>query len=137
MDLLQPINEFENKYELPYNSNATFEEKFNLTKQALLRAKRIQNQSLQLLNVYFLGQLLEREAETFSQRGNYAQKLTTYYCIVFVRTYYLFEVFGTRKVMNATRTSLMAVRRLKSDEFWDLVLKALMIFNGVENLGKE
>jgi hypothetical protein len=136
-DLLQPINEFEDEYEPPYNSSASFEEKFNLIKQALLQAKRIQNQSLQLLNAYFLGQLLEKEAETLSQRGYYAKKLTTYYRIVSVRTFYLFEVFGTKKVMNATRTSLMTVRRLKSDEFRDLVLKASIIFNGVENLGEE
>lgn len=136
-DLLQNEEECEIEYGPPYDHTLPFKDKFNLTLQALLRAKRLQNRSLQLLNAYFLGQLLERETETLSQRSFYAQSLTTYYRITSVRTFYLFEVFGTKKVMSATRTSLMMIRKLKSHEFQDLVLKASMIFNGVENLGEE
>ncbi|CAB4396308.1 unnamed protein product [Rhizophagus irregularis] len=136
-DLLQNEEECEIEYGPPYNYSLPFKEKFNLTLQALLRAKRLQNRSLQLLNAYFLGQLLEREIESLSQRSFYAQSLTTYYRITSIRTFYLFEVFGTKKIMSVTRTSLMMIRKLKSHEFQDLVLKASMIFNGVENLGEE
>src|SRR5215212_5800344 len=110
-----------------------FDRKFDLTLKALLRAKRLQNRTLQLLGAYFLGQLLETQTESSTHRGSYMCKLSPYYQVVVVRTYYIFEVFGAKKVMSTLRTSLTTIRRLKRDEFQDLILQASTIFNGIEN----
>jgi hypothetical protein len=132
-DLSADVDEQEEEYMPPYDISATFQDKFNQTLKAISRAKRLQNRSLQLLNAYFLGQLLEKEAESLSQRGYYAQKLSQYYRITAIRTYYIFEVFSTRKIMKSLRTSLTTIRRLNAREFQDLVVRATIIFNGVEN----
>jgi hypothetical protein len=93
----------------------------------MLRAKRLHNRPLQLLNAYFLGKLLEKEAEPFLQRGYYLQKLSAYYQSVTVRTYYLFETLGTRKIINTRRTTLTAIRRINTDEFQDLVVRTTVM----------
>jgi hypothetical protein len=132
-DLSLEEEEYAIDYEPPYDAFMSFDRKFDLTKKAMLRAKRLQNRTLQLLSAYFLGQLLETQTESSIHRGSYICRLSPYYRVVVVRTYYIFEVFGTKKVMSTLRTSLTTIRRLKKVEFQNLVLQASTIFNGVEN----
>jgi hypothetical protein len=132
-DLLLPIEEQDFNYVPPYSDGSTLDEKFNATIRSLFQAKRLQNRSLQLLYAYYLGQILEEQTNPIVKRTYYAQQLTSYYRITAVRVYYLFKPFGPMKVMNSTRTSLTIIRKLKTEEFQDLVLRSSLIFNGVEN----
>lgn len=132
-DLLMPNEGHAVGYMPPYSNGMELEEKFNVTLRALFHAKRLQNRSLQLFCAYFLGKILEEEADPLSKRAYYAQRLTTYYRITSVRAYFLFKPFGPTKIMNSARTSLTTLRNLSTEEFQDLVTKSSLIFNGVEN----
>jgi hypothetical protein len=131
-DLLRPIIEDEIEYNPPYDHESTLEEKFTLTLRALSRAKRFQNRPLQLLNAYFLGQLLETKVAP-TEQDHYARKLSVHYRLTAIKTFIIFEAFGPKKVMSAANTSLTTVRRLTMEEYHDLAIEAQRIFNGVEN----
>jgi hypothetical protein len=62
-----------------------FNEKFCLTKDAIEWSKRLKNRVLQLTNLFYLGQLLEQEAENTTIRSYYAQQLATYYQTIAVQ----------------------------------------------------
>jgi hypothetical protein len=136
-DLLRPVSEEEMEYDPPYDQGSTLEEKFTLTLKALSRAKRFHNRPLQLLNAYFLGQLLETKTESHIQRNYYARRLSTHYRLTAVKAFIIFESFGPRKIMNTAKTSLTTIRQLSMEEYHDLVIEAQRIFNGVENLEGE
>ena len=116
-------------YPPSYEDNMLFEEKFIQTRKALFRAKSMSNRKLTLANAFYLGQLLEVEAETERQREQYARQLTTHYRIVIKRLYYIFETLGVEQIMRTTETTLTAIRSLSSKEYEDLVLESLRIFN--------
>src|SRR2546425_1144181 len=87
-ELLEMTPEDPMEYPPPYDPNMNLPEKFNVTIRAVERAKRLQNRILQLVNVYYLGVLLEIEAGP-AERDRYAQQLTSHYRITAVRLYYL------------------------------------------------
>lgn len=125
------------EYPPPYDSHLTFDEKFELTKIALRRAKGTNDRILQLVNAFYLGQLLEIGTDSGRQRTQYAQRLTNHYRIVVKRVYYLFEIPGIRQIVRTTNTTLTTVRSISSSEYHDLLSEVSRIFNGVENLGGE
>jgi hypothetical protein len=118
----------------PYETNMAFNEKFRLTKDAIERSKRLRNRVLQITNLFYLGQLLEQDAENSTIRSYYAQQLATHYQTVAVQIYYIFEVLGVEQIARTTRTTSTHVRNLSQTKYLELVSKALEIFNGVENL---
>lgn len=132
-DLLTATNEKEDECAPPYSRDDTIDEKFNATVCALFQAKRMRNRPLQLVNAYFLGQILEEKSDPIEKRPCFVRKLTAYYRITAIRMYYIFKIFGTAKIVKTTRTTLTAIRGISTEEFQDLVLKSSLIFNGVEN----
>ena len=118
-------------YPPPYNENANLNKKFESLTNAVERARRFGDRLLLLTNAYYLGQFLETNLETKTLRSVYAQKLSTYYRTVAIRTYYIFEWLGVDQIMRTRRMSLTTVRELSHQEYLDLVTKALEIFNGV------
>ena len=56
-----------NKYPVPYEEWMTFEDKFKVTRKVLSRAKSTNNRLLQLVNAFYLGQLLEEGADSNDQ----------------------------------------------------------------------
>ena len=131
-ELLEMTPEDPMEYPPPYGPNMNLPEKFNVTIQAVERAKRLQNRILQLVNVYYLGVLLEIEAGP-AERDRYAQQLTSHYRITAVRLYYLFELPGVKQLMRSKRITLTTIKRLTSQEFQDLVQRSVEIFSGAEN----
>jgi hypothetical protein len=117
----------------PYEPHSSFEEKFYLTQKALERARRMGDRTLQLINAFYLGQLLEKETKSQTQRNYYAQQLTAHYRTTVVRIFYIYEVFGVEHLMRSTQTTLTTIRKLSFKEFQQLVLVSAQIFNGVEN----
>ncbi|GES99293.1 uncharacterized protein LOC105343682 [Rhizophagus clarus] len=67
LDLLMPNEGHAVGYMPPYSNGMELEEKFNVTLRALFHAKRLQNRSLQLFCAYFLGKILEEEADPLSK----------------------------------------------------------------------
>ena len=51
----------------PYSEDVTFKEKFEQTKKAYERAARSRRRIQQLLNAYYLGELLEEKVESTFQ----------------------------------------------------------------------
>lgn len=125
------------QYPLPYTDSMSFEEKFNLTVNAVDRAKRMGDRTLHLVNSFYLGQLLEKRTVDNAQRNYYSQRLTIHHRVVAVRTFYLFEFLGVEQIGRATRTTPTAIRHLSQAEYQRLVLNSIEIFNGVENLRGE
>ncbi|GES95426.1 protein NYNRIN-like [Rhizophagus clarus] len=72
LDLFMPNEGHAVGYMPPYSNGMELEEKFNVTLQALFHAKRLQNRCLQLFCAYFLGKILEQEADPLSKRAYYA-----------------------------------------------------------------
>ena len=63
-DLMNGLPAEVNKYPVPYEEWMTFEDKFKVTRKALFRAKSTNNRLLQLVNAFYLGQLLEEGADS-------------------------------------------------------------------------
>jgi hypothetical protein len=118
---------------LPYDENATMDSKFETLKEALRQSKRLGNRRLHLMNAFFLGQFLEKKVKTNALRSHYAQQLTPHYRTTSQRVYYLFKALGVNQIMRTVNTTLTLVRKLSQEEYQDLVMKSLEIFNGVEN----
>lgn len=122
-------------YPKPYEDNMNFEEKFRLTNEAAERSKRTGDRILWLVNLFYLGQLLERQTKDNKQRGYYRQQLTEHYRTIVTRMFFLFEYLGVEHIMRTTRITPTLLREINQTEFQKLAAKALEIFNGVENLG--
>ena len=117
----------------PYEETATTDEKFDMLKESMERAKRLGNRQIQLVNAYFLGRFLEKELKSNALRSHYAQRLTTHYRIAAIRTYYIFEVPGANQIMRTVNTTLTLIRKVSQERYQELVMRSLEIFNGVEN----
>jgi hypothetical protein len=122
-------------YPPPYIATAGLEEKFDLINAAIERAKRIDDRILMLVNVYYLGHLLEVEIRDNIRRGQFLQQLSIHFRTIAIRTYYIFEISGVEQIMRTTHITTTMIRKLSTAEYKDLVLKSVEIFNGVENLG--
>jgi hypothetical protein len=120
-------------YVPPYGALSTMDEKFEALKESIERAKRLGNRQMQLANAFFLGRFLEKELGSNALRSYYMQKLTTHYRAAAIRTYYIFEAPGINQIMRTVNTTLTLVRRISQEEYQDLVMRSLEIFNGVEN----
>ena len=120
----------------PYDDRDNFEEKFLKIRRAYGRAKRSNGRVLQLINAYFLGKLLEKEADTPLQRSYYAQQLSQHLYTVSVRLYYIFEFLGTKQILRSLRTNVTMIRQLSAAEYRSLVNEAFLIFTGGENFAE-
>src|SRR3954469_2921252 len=63
----------------PFNNDMTLQQKVQSTYRALLRACRIRDHVLILVNAYYLGQLLETESTNPSERMMLRNMVTIYY----------------------------------------------------------
>jgi hypothetical protein len=119
----------------PYTEDMANDLKFDRTYKALIRAKKLHQRTLQLLNAFYIGKFLEKDLE-IEERPKYLKKLTYHYQVVCTRTYFLFEFLGPKAILNVKKTSLTTIRKLTTQEYQDLVYMAL-IFSSAENLGGE
>ncbi|CAB5199873.1 unnamed protein product [Rhizophagus irregularis] len=126
-------SEYAIPYPKPYEDNMNFEEKFRLTNEAVERSKRIGDRILWLVNLFYLGQLLERQSKDNKQRSYYRQQLTEHFRIIVTRMFFLFEYLGVEQIMRTTQITPTMLREISQTEYQRLVTKALEIFNGVEN----
>ncbi|CAB4388142.1 unnamed protein product [Rhizophagus irregularis] len=117
----------------PYDEDATMDSKFETLKEAIRRSKRLGDRRLHLVNAFFLGQFLEKKVKTNALRSHYTQQLTPHYRTTSQRVYYLFEALGVGQVMRSVNTTLTLIRKLNQEEYQDLVVRSMEIFNGVEN----
>ena len=120
----------------PYTSNMTIEEKVKRTYRSLLKARRVKNHVLILLNAFYLGQLLNDDISP-AQRTLQCQMITTHYHQSATRMYHLFETFEIQQIMATQALTLMWIRKLKSSEFQDLLCQAMEISVGTEILSAE
>ena len=120
----------------PYTSNMTIEEKVKRTYRSLLKARRVKNCVLILLNAFYLGQLLNDDISP-AQRTLQCQTMTTHYHQSATRMYHLFETFGVQQIMATQALTLTWIRKLKSSEFQDLLCQAMEISVGTEILSAE
>jgi len=95
-DLFNTTSENSMEFPIPYNKDDIFSNKFYSARRALKRSKRANNHILQLVNAYYLGKLLECDAENNLQRELYARQLSQHYYIISFRTYGLFEFLGVQ-----------------------------------------
>lgn len=105
----------------PYTDNMSFREKFESALKSLERSKRMGNRMLQLINAFYLGRLLEIEAESLTQRSYFAQKLSLHYRTVVVRIYYIFEPYGVSQIMRTRKISMTIVRHLSLRDYQTLL----------------
>lgn len=120
----------------PYTPNMTIDEKVKRTYRSLLKARRVKNRILILLNAFFLGQLLNDDILP-AQRTLQCQTMTTHYHQSATRIYHLFETVGIQQIMVTQALTLTWIRKLKSSEFQDLLCKAMEISVGTEILSAE
>jgi len=135
-ELQRPLPEEMFEPPRPYTSNMTIDEKVKRTYRSLLKARRVKNRILILLNAFFLGQLLNDDISP-AQRTLQCQTMTTHYHQSATRVYHLFETFGIQQIMVTQALTLTWIRKLKSAEFQDLLCKAMEISVGTEILSAE
>ncbi|CAI2198031.1 12985_t:CDS:1, partial [Funneliformis geosporum] len=119
-ELQRPLLEVIFEPTRPYTSDMTLDEKVRRTYRSLLKAQRVKNRILILINAFFLGQLINDDI-TPAQRTLQCQTMTSYYHRSATRVYHLFETFGTQQIMVTQILTLTMVRTLKSSEFQDLL----------------
>ena len=83
---------------------------------------------LLLVNAYYMGKLLEFDAESLTRRHQFASRMTQYYRVSSVRMYYLYEHLGVKHLMKSTNMTLANVKNLSMAEFDELTLESLRIF---------
>ena len=74
-----------------YNNNDTALAKVKALYRQLRRAKSTNNRLELLVNIFYLGELLEVHASSSVERAGCIKKITRYYKTITVRTYYLFK----------------------------------------------
>lgn len=116
----------------PYDDQSSISERFNTLQDAIVRSRRLGHRTLQLVNLYYMGKLLEKELDGV-QRSQYVKQLSDHYRVISVRMYYMFEPFGVQQIARTTRITPTMIRELKQHEYQELVVQAIVIFNGVEN----
>jgi hypothetical protein len=119
----------------PYSEEMDIEQKFDCALRSLLRAKQLNQRTIQLLNAYYIGKLLEKDMN-IEERSEYHKRLSRHYQSTCPRMYYLFEFLGPAAILKTKRITLTMVRKLKIIEYQELVNQAL-IFSGAENFGGE
>jgi hypothetical protein len=110
-----------------YDANDTAPNKAKALYRQLRRAKSTNNRLGLLVNVYYLGELLELHATTPAERAMCVSKVTRYYKTVAVRTYYLFEALGIKQVFGSKRTTTTMIANLSNKEFQDLLQEAITV----------
>lgn len=110
-----------------YNANDTVVTKAKTLYRQLRRAKSTNNRLGLLMNIYYLGELLEVHASTPAERALCVRKITRYYKTVAVRTYYLFEALGVKQLFGSRRTTTTMIANLTNDEFQELLQEAITI----------
>ena len=140
LDILEDLRESTSNtifpYPLPYNEQNTLQQKLMAIQRSIRRAKRLCNRVLILVNTFYLEKLLELEVDPF-QRVNSLTMLSSYYLLVSVRLYYLFEYLGVEQIMKTHKTTLTKIKRLSNREFLELVNKVLDIFSSAENVEED
>jgi len=126
-DLLQECPPSDVCYPVPYEPQASLEDKFIALNNALERSKRYGDRIMQLVSAFYMGRFLEKEAQ--SLRGHYAQRLSHHYRVTVSRVYFIFEIPGVGRLMKTTNTTMTLIRRLSFDEYQSLVLRASELFN--------
>jgi len=110
-----------------YNVNDTAPNKAKALYRQLRRAKSTNNRLGLLVNIYYLGELLEIYTTTPAERAMCTRKITRYYKTVAVRTYYLFEALGVKQVYGSKRTTTTMIANLSNGEFQELLQEAITI----------
>ena len=110
-----------------YNANETAPSKARTLYHQIRRAKSTNNRLGLLVNVYYLGELLEAHVNTPAERTMCVRKVTRYYKTVAVRTYYLFEALGVKQVCGSKRTTTTMIANLSNEEFQDLLQEAITV----------
>src|SRR5579859_153868 len=103
----------------PYLTEMSYTEKLNVTYDYLKRAVRLKQCISSLVFSYFLGQLIENKV---SSKREIKQIVTEHYYIISIRVYYLFE-FNSQQIYATKMMTIMNVRKLKQDEFKQLVIE--------------
>ena len=116
-DLWEEFPEKVELYSLPDMANMEIRMKIFAMNRLIKRALRMKNRKLALLNTFYLGQMIESD-DVFKYVAK--QKLSSYYYVAAVRTYYIFEM-SPEQIMRTRRTTLKNIRDLKAQEFGSLV----------------
>ena len=90
--------------------------------------KRLQEKQLQLVNMFYLGQLLEKGMPSPGQRDEYARRLSVHYRTAAIRLFYIFEAPGVAQLMKAENITMTNLRNLSIEEHHDLVQLSNEIF---------
>jgi hypothetical protein len=93
----------------------------------LRRAKSTNNRKEVLLNMWYLGEILESKAESSVERSRCLNLLTLYLRKVSVRTYYIFEFLGPEQIYQTRNTTSTMVFRLTTSQYRSLQDKAVTI----------
>ena len=79
------------------------------------------------MNIFYLEELLEVHASSPVKRAGCIKKITQYYKIVAVRTYYLFETLGVKQLFGSREMTTTMIANLSNGEFQELLQEAITI----------
>src|SRR4051812_35910397 len=109
----------------PYTFEMSYDQKIKQTYRALLKARRVKNRLLILINAFFLGQLLDDEDVSPAQRTLQSQTMTAHYYLCSTRVFHLFENSGAKQILNTQFITLTWIRKLKSIEYQNLLSQTM------------
>lgn len=80
-----------------------------------------------LLNIFYLGELLEVFPETSVERTRCIRATTSHYKTVAVRVYYLFELLGAEQIYRTQDTTTTMVSKLTKVQYKELLREATTV----------
>ena len=110
-----------------YDSNSTVTEKVKTLHRQLMRAKRLHSRKEMVIITWYLGQVIETQTDSPSERTTCLNLLTEYYRRISIRVYYLFEFLGVSQIEWTKDITLAMIRKLKQREYDQLRNEALTI----------
>ena len=93
----------------------------------LRQAKSTNNRIEMLLNVWYIGTIVETIVETPLERSLCMKLLSPYYQKVAIRAFYIFEFLGTAQIVRSRETTLTMISRLGLTQYRMLQQEAATI----------
>ena len=120
----------------PYDSQQSLSTNIQNFYQQIRWSLTVNNRIEALVNAYYLGYLLKKQASTPDDRKECRKVLTKHYIISCTRVYNLFKILGSQQLYHSQRSSFWMFRKITRPEYCQLLedARSLMSFvTGVIN----
>jgi len=101
-------------------------QKIRTLNRQIRRAKSLRNRTETLINLWYIGAILETQVTTV-ERTVCLRELTGHYATIARKVYYLFEPFGVQQILRTKHITVTMIHKLTKAQHIKLVEEAMAI----------